>query len=318
MRGELADASRIPVWLIERPLYSFAPFAWSLRRAAVQGRLDWQRYRERDVLLRLLRRHLGDDDVNEVAARHFEYRRKVDAVRLWPQVRNFAGADRIPVEGLHHLDGALARGRGAVLVTAHFGYTRVLKPLLGVNGRRALLVGHFRRPGAPDLRPHLTPLGGYVHTRLLGLPRASRFDPRWNATVGEDLPAALNVRPHLAALARNDALIILADGRVSRHLRPVRLLDMDVPLAAGAFMLARSAGAAALPTFLVDEPGCSRPESFRLVIRPPLELRAAGDRHADLHACLQQFAAAYEPVIRRYPHNFHWTWVRDGAFTEPA
>ena len=302
MRLEALDVLRIPLWVLQKPVYSFAPIGFHFRLARLKGRLDWWRSRHRDRLTDTLERHLDGSvekpQLHRIVERNFEFRQTNEFARLWPQTRGFAGAHEVEIEGLDHLDGALKRGNGAILVTAHFGFARLIKPILRAHGRRVLLVGHPRRPGAPDIPPLFTPVGSFVHTRLLRLPRASRFDERWNTTVGEDLWAGLDVRPHVAALARNETLIILADGRTSRYLHPVPVLGIDVPLAPGAINLARNSGAVALPSFVVDDPDRLGPTSFRLVIHPPLDLQITGDRRADLDVNLRRFATVYEDQIR--------------------
>jgi KDO2-lipid IV(A) lauroyltransferase len=167
------------------------------------------------------------------------------------------------------------------------------------------------------LRPHLTRFGSLVHTKLLRLPRASFFDARWQGAAGSDLRTGLNVRSLLAALERNEALVILADGRAARALYPIPVGGVDVYFAPGSVSLARQTGAALLPAFVVDEPEQKGPSTLRLVIHPPLELQVTGDRNADLRANLQQFASVYEQQMRTHPHNFHWSWVRNGVLDRP-
>jgi lauroyl/myristoyl acyltransferase len=307
--------------VLQKPVYSFAPISFHFRLARLKGRLECVRSRSRGRLAETLGRHLdGAVDkprLHRIVESNYEFRQTNDFARLWPQTRGFAGAHEVEIEGLDHLDRALDQGNGAILITAHFGFARLIKPVLRAHGRRALLVGHPRRPGAPDITPLFSPVGSFVHTRLLRLPRASRYDERWNTTVGEDLWAGLDVRPHVAALARNETLIILADGRTSRYLHPVPVLGIDVPLAPGAINLARNSGAAALPSFVVDDPDRLGPKSFRLVIHPPLDLQITRNRRADLDVNLRRFAAVYEEQIQANPHNFHWTWVRDGVLEWP-
>lgn len=314
---ELRDLARIPLWLLSKPLYAVAPVSFHFRLAALLGRLEWRRSPLRAAAVAALEEHLDAADAAErelVCRRHFEFRSRGRFTRTWPQVRGFRGSDAIRVEGLEHLDAALADGRGALIVTGHFGYARLVKPILRATGRSVLLVGPGRRPGRKDMPPHLTRLGSFVHTSLLRLPRASHFDDRWQRTVGEDLPTGLNLRPLIAALGRNEALVILADGRVAQALRPVTLGGIRMYLAPGAMSLARETGAAVLPTFVVDDPDRTGPDALRLVVHPPLELQVTGDLQADLCENLGRFAAVWEQQLRTHPHNFHWTWVRDGVF----
>ncbi len=256
------------------------------------------------------------DELRLIGIRYFRFRTMVHMTRLWPQIRGFAGCEKVGVDGLHHLDTALEAGNGAILVTAHFGHARLIKPLLRSLGRESLLVGPTGS-AAPDIPPLFTRFGNLVHTRLLRLPRASRRHARWMRTVGEDLPIGLNVRPHLAALQRNRTLIILTEGRAATMHWHVPVLGIEVPFAPGALRLARKAGAAALPTFVVDDPQRPEPAGLRLVIHPPLELQLTEDANADLETNLRRFASVYETQVRTHPHNWHWAWVERGEFGRP-
>ena len=132
------------------------------------------------------------------------------------------------------------------------------------------------------------------------------------ATVGEDLPVALNLRPHLAALASNDTLVILADGRGAQSTVKLPVTRMSAHFSPGAVSLARVSGAPVLPTFVVDEPRPGDPIGMRLVIHPPLDLQVTADAAADNRANLERFAAVYGRQVRTHPHNWQWMWLRDG------
>lgn len=321
--AELKDVGRIPLWLVQKPMYGVLPMSVFLRAATARGTFDSMFPGRRDPILDNLARHLGperaEDDLRRIARRHLQFRWRAQLARLWPQVRDFAGGEDIPVEGLEHLDAALGEGRGAILASAHYGHSRLIKPILRTRGRQALLVGlqSSSRRGPQDLPPYFSRLGDLVHTRALRLPRASTLDERWNRTVGTDLETRINLRDHLRALSRNETLIVLSDGRASHAGRVVPILGIEVRLASGAVGLARTARAAALPTFVVDDPDHGGPTGLRLIIRPPLEIERTGDANADLEVNLSRFAAAYEEIVRAYPHNWHWSWVRNGVFANP-
>ena len=103
----------------------------------------------------------------------------------------------------------------------------------------------------------------------------------------------------------------MADGRrteTARHFLTVA--GAEIPFAPGAVSIARSAGVALLPTFVVDEPGRTGPASLRLVIHPPLELQVSDNARADAQENLRRFASVYDKQIRAYPHNFLWDrWI---------
>ncbi len=315
---EVRDLYRVPVWILAKAMYAVTPPSVIFQLAAVAGKLELSVARpSRAEVLATIKRHLGnqvpDQELRLIVRRYFQFRHRFRLAALWPQIRSFAGSDVITVTGLDHLDQALAGGNGVILMSAHFGHSRLIKPILRCRGYNAMLVGFAPYgPGPQDVSPPFSQLGSFVHTRLLRLPHASSLDERWNRTVGADLVANLNLREHLNALARNEILIILADGTAAHVSRSVQVLGINVPIASGAVRLAHKTGAPALPVFVVDDPGAEDPVGLHLVIGPPLDLRLSGDAGADLEANLQLFAGAYEEIARSYPHNWHWAWTREG------
>jgi lauroyl/myristoyl acyltransferase len=315
---ELRDLYRVPGWFLAKAVYVLAPPSVMFRWADVVGTLELSLARlQRAQVLTTIRHHLrgeaGDQDLRLVIRRYFRFRHRFRLAALWPQVRSFAGSEAVSVAGLQHLDQALAGGRGVILMSAHFGHSRLIKPVLRSRGYDPRLVGFPPHgPGPQDVYPSLSRLGEFVHTRLLRLPRASSRDERWQRTVGADLFTHLNLRDHLNALSRNEILIILADGTAAHVSRYVRVMGIEVPMASGPVRLAQRTGAPALPVFVVDDPDARDPIGIRLLIGPPLDLRPSGTIGADLEENLRLFAAAYEEIARAYPHNWHWSWTRDG------
>ncbi len=175
-----------------------------------------------------------------------------------------------------------------IIVSAHFGRPRLIKPALRLQGYNAQLVG--------------------MMTTTRGFPECFT----------EDLPTTPNLRPHLAALKRNELLIILMDGRAALSLRSVSVLGIEIPFATGAMRLARAVGAPVLPAFLVDDGTLREPLAGRLIIHPPLELQATDDRELDLVENIHRFSEIYAKAITAHPHNLYWGWVRKAQFNGPA
>lgn len=184
--------------------------------------------------------------------------------------------------GEHHLDAALAVGRGVVLLTAHLGNWEFAGRLLSTRGGRT---AHVVLSAEQDqaLEPYL---------RLDG-PQL-RFVTRRHATSTLGL---------LAALRRGELVAMQADrptGGRGDALVPFFGEPAAFPL--GPFVLARAAGAAVIPAFCAMAPG----GRYRLEIDPTIWVKPGEEL-----AALGSVVTALERVIRAYPtqwFNFFDAW----------
>lgn len=294
---------RIPLWIMARPFYAVAPWSLLLRLATVNGALMSLLSRRRAQGLRRIGKvHPGASrrEIRRLARQHFQFLGRERLANQWPCIRGFRGSEKIDIEGQHHLDEALRAGRGAIVLTLHFGYARLLKPILVSRGYRALLIGPPR-----DLMirgfPPLSRLGRLVRLKVLRLPWPGPEDEVWMRTAGYDLRAQLNIRPHLAALARNEILISLPEGKGALAMHRVSMMGIDVLLSPNVLSMARHTGAAVLPAF-VGEAGGEGPIGLRLVIDRPLVFPTDTPDQAAVAAGLQSLASIFESWIRASPH----------------
>jgi KDO2-lipid IV(A) lauroyltransferase len=190
-------------------------------------------------------------------------------------------------EGEHHLDAAIAAGRGVVLLTAHLGNWEFAGRLLSSRGGRtahvvlsaeqdAALEGYLRRDG-PQLR----------------------FVTRRHATSTLGLLAALR-RAELVAMQADRPSGGRGDAIVPFFGEPAAF-----PL--GPFVLARATGAAVIPAF------CAMALNglFRLEVDPPIWVKPGEELVG-----LASVVASLERVIRAYPtqwFNFFDAWSPPGG-----
>jgi KDO2-lipid IV(A) lauroyltransferase len=110
---------------------------------------------------------------------------------------------------------------------------------------------------------------------------------------------AASLRPVLRALARKEALGLLADQHGEAQEAIVRFFGHPVSAPTGPVFFAKRTGAAILPTFIVRQPD----HSHTVHVLPRL---VPTD---DVQADMQALYALYEEFIRRHPD--HWLWVHD-------
>lgn len=194
----------------------------------------------------------------------------------------------ITCEGLAHLRQALAHGRGAILVTAHFGNWELIPLYLGSLGFE----------------------GAAVARRL----RYSEYE-----SFLRDLRGSRGVAT-LARGATKDAVRLLRANHIVGMLP-----DQDVDSLDGVFVpffgrptytplgpaaLSLMSGAPILPCFIIREG-----HRFRFVIEPSVAVSQAPNRLEAMTQLTAAWSAVVESYVRRYPD--HWVWMHRRWKTQP-
>ena len=249
-------------------------------------------HREKDKACKHLAQSLGIGQpmVDRLVRRSFQNIGKnlMEFMQL-PRMSPEALHQLVTLEGREHIDKALDRGRGAIILTAHFGNWELL-------GASILAHGYTIRGITRELRSK----------RLDAIVSSYREKVGWQ---GIDRDRA--VREVLRCLNRNELIAILAD--VDTRTRGI-FVDFFgkpayTPYSPVAFAL--KTGAAILPTFIVRQPD----NSHRAIIEAPLTLQQSGEKEVDLLVNTQQFTKVIESYIRRYPEQ--WIWMHERWKTQP-
>lgn len=207
----------------------------------------------------------------------------VNLVKAIVEVLRFPRLDRraverlVTVEGMGHLEEALAAGRGVMIMTAHFGNWE----LLGATLSR---LGH---PLAVLVQP----------------PSQAAFDRlflEFRALVGiashpNRGPASL--RPMFRHLRANGLLGLICDQHGEGMTAFGTLFGHRISVPSGPFFFAERTGAAILPMSIVRTP------RDRHVLRIEAPIVPTGDPDRDA----QQLCDRFEAWIRAHPD--HWLWV---------
>ena len=156
------------------------------------------------------------------------------------------------LEGGEHLDAALARGRGAIVATAHFGAHQLVMPALGYRGYTM-----HQLSAPPPVWAELSP-GSVFRRRML--------NRRW--AIERTLPVThVNVfrflRPAFQALANNGVLGLAFDGGGGTEWTQVSFLARRMNVAP--IEAWRRSGAALLTAVVVRPLGAAR---HRVVLEP--------------------------------------------------
>jgi KDO2-lipid IV(A) lauroyltransferase len=188
-------------------------------------------------------------------------------------------------EGTEHLEAALARGRGAILLSAHFTTLEI--------GARALCA---RVAASVMYRPTRNVVLERFLMRLRGK-QAKRAIPR------DD------VRTLISALKANEPVWYAPDQSYRKKgAEMVPFFNIPAATNTATSRLARMTGAAVLPYFPERLPGA---RGYRMVIQPMLENFPTDDQVADA----RRFNQLIEAQVRHVPAQYLWIHRRFKGLT---
>lgn len=189
--------------------------------------------------------------------------------------------ERVTIQGREHLEAALSRGKGALLLSGHIGNFEVAVQGLSLAGVPLLVIA----------RPMQNPL---LSARVWA--SRSRFGAE---LIDRDRAAA----PMLRALRANRVVGVLND----QYTSPSRGLfapffGLRASTAVGVAMLAVRTGAAIVPGYTVRD--AADHHTFQFL--PALDVPMTGDRRRDVELSAAAQNAALEGMIRRRPEQWMW------------
>ncbi len=183
--------------------------------------------------------------------------------------------------GMAPAQALLSRGRGLIVVTAHFGNWELLARRATIEDISLLVVARQTEDGDFNkLTDALRASGGYtVH------------------------PRGASPKGLLQQLRRNGAVAILPDQKSE---------DVFVPFfgrlagtVAGPAILALKTGAPILPMFCPRQPD----GSYCVEFAPEVDTTQTGDTEADTRRIMADITRAVEDAVRRHPEQ--WLWLHD-------
>lgn len=190
----------------------------------------------------------------------------------------------VEIEGLHHLDEALAKGKGVVALSAHFGSFPLLLSKLGLEGYKIhSVLRHMRDPKLDQLfekkrdRMHV----GSIYTQ-----------PRQEC-----------VNQSLQALRNNEIVFVQLDQNFGTAGVFVDFFGVKAATATGPIVFSMRTGAPIVPMFIyrIDGP------RHKIVIEPAMEVEGEGEKGERIVKAVAKFTALIEQYIRKYPHE--WGWI---------
>ena len=247
----------------------------------VAGEIRTTIYRE---LSRCLGTRYTTKDIKRITKRSFEIYVKMHFENLLLGKLTKKSVERmVSVEGVEHLDLALSKGKGAIVLLSHFGSFLMVLPALGFMGYR---INQLGSPPVLILKHH-----GLIH--------------RIKEKAYSNLPVTFlrsdrALMPAIEALKKNEILAVAFDGREGRSWVPTRFLDQTFLFSPGPIKMAMITGAPILPTFIVRQ----KNNTQRLIIESPFEFEPMEHKKEFVSVNVRRLAKVFEQYILRYPCHY--------------
>jgi Kdo2-lipid IVA lauroyltransferase/acyltransferase len=192
---------------------------------------------------------------------------------------------RVELQGRHHLDAALAAGRGVVCVTAHYGNWELLAARLVRAGYPLNVIA--RPSNDPAIEGMIAAIRQRHGYRVI--PRSSPSAPRLS----------------LECLRRNELLGILMDQPAQGRAAVVEFLGHPASTVTGPAVLARRTGAPLVPVFTRRRGDGTHVAEFLAA----LEWETTSDPERDILEVTSRLSQVIEAQVRRDPAQ--WFWIAD-------
>ncbi len=246
--------------------------------------------RRRALMLDLMRQALGkassEQDLLRLRRDNYLHmgRTLVEFLRL-PSLDPEQVSRIVHLEGEEHLRQAAAKGKGVIILTAHFGNWE----FLGARMAQMVGPGRFHVIAQPQRDLRLTRLVDSVRLR-----HGVNVIARGQAA-----------RETLRALQRGEAVGILLDIDMKENGIFVNFLGRPASTSPGPAAFALRTGAAVVPAF-----DLRLPDGTHLgKVLEPVELVNTGDREEDLKENTARFNRLIEAQVRSHPEQ--WIWLPD-------
>ena len=194
----------------------------------------------------------------------------------------------LEIEGIEHLEQALAEGKGVVVFTGHFGNWELMGAVVASLGYPVDAVARKQNSSGADefMAEVRRQYGLRIHERGFSLRAAFR------------------------ALKQGRMLALLADQDARGRGWFVDFFNQPSSTFSGPVQLAQRLGAPIVPAFFVrtDRPG------YRLVFCPPRQV-APDASIEEMQNQLQELTTTLEDTIRQYPEQ--WFWIHRRWKTKP-
>ncbi|MBI5740233.1 MAG: lysophospholipid acyltransferase family protein [Nitrospirae bacterium] len=272
---------RIPLPVVSITLRACSSLLYAIDKKRREG--------VKEELRLLFDKGMGEDEINRTARSSFYiFARKVYENLLYGEITK-RGADSIfTFQGTHHLDEALKKGKGVMLISLHFGSFFLSMLGLGLRGYKANAI-----TGTP-----LIEASSYIKNKIYALRKEeeSRY-PFKVVVVGNSL------KPLLTALKRNEIAGVVIDGREATKMIPVKFLERTAQFSPSLVNLSMRTGAVILPFIAI----MGKDGRHNLIVSPALEMTSLEDKEEAARVNLERLVGIFEKYVSEHPDHYAMT-----------
>ncbi|MDD5477420.1 MAG: lysophospholipid acyltransferase family protein [Candidatus Omnitrophica bacterium] len=232
-------------------------------------------------------------EIEEIARNCFIYMAKSAVELMFLFDKPQALRELVEIQGRQNLDKALANGRGAILVSAHFGNFPLLLGRLALEGYKA---GGIMRP----MRD--------AKVEKIFLEKRDKFGVK---TIYSQ-PRNECVNNTIAALRNNELVFIPIDQNFGTGGVFVNFFGEKAATATGPVIFAQRTKAALIPCFILRQPG----DKHKIIFEAELELKEGKGSQDTVLINIQRLTDIIESYIRRYPAE--WGWIHRRWKSKPS
>ncbi|QWR76752.1 lysophospholipid acyltransferase family protein [Candidatus Magnetomonas plexicatena] len=302
IRGFLNPAAFLKwlYWRYLRLLFSEFPVELVNTIMSFLARLQMSSNRQRKIITleELYKSGLIDDSCNTRETLHVVFQTQLNSWAKLCYLRKINSSnieDYIAIEGAKHLDNALKRNKGALLLNSHFGPYMMVMPALGYRGYR---VNQVAIQGDP---PTVARKGFYWYANEAKFQAVEKLMPvnfiNASIPIGDKNGLRnMSMRDVMLALQRNEVVLFPSTGRGGRKWAEAQFLGRTVNFNISPFKLAVKTGTALLPVFLID----LRDGVAKMVVEPALDV-SESDTSETL---LDKYLAVLTKYVRLHPEQF--------------
>lgn len=290
----VSDILALIVWFVVRPFLKLAPMKALYKMAGAFSFFAYllsprKRKNVREELEKLFP-DKGAQELDAVVRRAFElyYKRQSEDIVFEKMSKEFIDAN-VSIEGIEHVDAALSKGRGAIILVSHFGSFLFVPLVLTFKDYKMTQLA-----GGPKL---VAPIS--FARQIIGRDKYRKS----NAQPVRFCRADTSLSDVYKVLKRNELLAIAFDGRAGSNWVEVEMLGRKAMVRPGPVRMAMKARAPIIPAFMVR----NEDDTQRLILEDQIEMRNSGDYDEDVQINMQKVAAVFERYVAKYPSHYALT-----------